>query len=278
MVPAACDLPDPGHRIAILSGGGILGTIPVINAGGDGQLLAARLCRPPGDAPAPVAVIAHGLPPLGEERADMVPPSCSSPPAAWFLARGYVVMLALRRGYGDSEGEQAENPGSCASPDYVKSGLEGGRDLAAILAFTVKQPYAKPQGAVIAGEGAGGWAVLGYASQTHPVPAALIDFAGGWGGRAEGQLGHTCRPDLLIDAAAKFGATDHAPVLWVYPANDEVFPRTLVDGLFDAFVRAGGQAELVRPTSPAPNGHELLFEDQGPEIWGSLVDAFLAKQ
>jgi dienelactone hydrolase len=272
---ADLDLPDPVHDIALREGGGVLGVITVTDAAGVDHSLATRLCRPDSDAPAPVAIIAHGLPEPGESRADMVPAACSSPAAAWFLERGYVVFLPLRRGYGDSPGAWAENPGSCASPDYIRAGREGARDLAAALDYALKQPFVRPDGAVLIGEDSGGWAVLGYASLPHPAAAALIDVAGALGGRAAGQLGHTCRPDLLIDAAASFGATARTRMLWIFAANDQVFPPDLARALHEAFLRAGGRAELVQPTAPGPDGHALLFEDDGPQVWGTLVEAFL---
>ena len=37
-----------------------------------------------------------------------------------FARRGYVVVLPLRRGFGATGGEFAEDPGTCANPDYRK--------------------------------------------------------------------------------------------------------------------------------------------------------------
>jgi dienelactone hydrolase len=278
-VIAACSLlPGPAARVAtFVGGGGEFIRIPVTDEYGEAQSIAARVCRPAGEAPAPVAVLAHGLPPVGESRADMSPASCAEPSVRWFRDHGYVVVLALRRGYGDSRGGWAEDPGACASPDYAHSGLEGARDLDAILAFAVHQPWAKPEDAVIVGEDAGGWAVIAYASQTHDVAARLIDMAGVQGARTASDLGHICRPDLLVEAAASFGATAHTPMLWVYPSNDRVIPGPVTAALHNAFVHAGGRAELVQPGVPSLDGHDVLFESDGPAIWGDLVGFFLSR-
>jgi pimeloyl-ACP methyl ester carboxylesterase len=195
-----------------------------------------------------------------------------------FRARGYVVVLPLRRGYGDSEGDFAENPGACASPDDVRAGLAAARDLDAVLSFAVHLPFAKAEGAVLVGEDSGGWGVIAYASQKHEVAASLIQLGGVLGARSAGRLGHVCRPDLLIEAAARFGSTARTRMLWIYAANDKVVPSDVVAALHDAFVHAGGQAELVQPRAPGADGHELLFDGQGPAIWGGLLDFFLASK
>jgi pimeloyl-ACP methyl ester carboxylesterase len=274
---AACGaVGGSARRVAALVGssGGEMVRIAVTDEAGEDRMLVARVCRPAGSAPGPIAIIAHGLPPRGESRAAMSPAACSSPPARWFHDRGYAVVLPLRRGYGESEGDWPENPGACASPDYVRAGQEGARDLDAVLRFAVAQPYAKADGAVIVGEDAGGWAVLGYAARPRQGPeVALIDMAGVMNGRRDG---HTCRPDLLVEAAAGFGAASHAPMLWIYPSNDTIIPDSVVKALHDAFVRAGGRAELVQPVSPDKDGHAMLFEAEGAEVWGSLFAFFLA--
>ncbi len=275
---AACSvLPGPAARVAtFVGGGGELVRIPVMDELGEAQPMVARVCRPAGDGPAPVAILAHGMPPVGDSRADMSPASCADPSVRWFRDHGYAVVLALRRGYGESRGGWAEDPGACASPDYAQAGREGARDLDAILTFAVHQPWAKPDDAVIVGEDSGGWAVIAFASQTHAVAARLIDMAGVQGARTASDLGHICRPDLLMEAAASFGATAHTPMLWIYPANDKVIPDAVTAALHAAFVHAGGKAELVQPNAPSPDGHELLFDTDGPAIWGDPVTTFLA--
>jgi len=71
--------------------------------GPGGSTLVARVIRPPGEARQPLVVINHGSPADGTQRAKMEPPRFSAL-SSWFLARGYVVALPLRRGYGESGG------------------------------------------------------------------------------------------------------------------------------------------------------------------------------
>src|SRR5438876_12164990 len=74
-------------------------------------LLQARVCRPAGEAPARVVVIAHGSPPSADARPGMNPGSRRSEAARRFLEGGFVVIAALRRGYGATGGDWGEGYG-----------------------------------------------------------------------------------------------------------------------------------------------------------------------
>jgi len=75
-----------------------------LDIGGIRYLLQARVCRPTSAAPARVVVIAHGSPPDASARPGMKLLSCESEAARWFLDRGFVVIAAMRRGYGETGG------------------------------------------------------------------------------------------------------------------------------------------------------------------------------
>ena len=235
----------------------------------------ARICRPPAEGRAKLAVLNHaGVAPDGD-RAGVVLPGCDSPPARWFLARGYIVVMPLRRGYGATAGAWAANPGPCAAPDYIDAGLEAGRDIDAAIQYASALPYARSDGIVVAGEGEGGWAVLGYAARPNPDVAAMVNMGGGMGGLAGGQRLRTCRPDLLVEAAAAFGRTARNRTLWVYATDDPVFSPELAAGMQAAFVDAGGTADLARPSDVGRDAHAMLFSARGEAIWGGLMTALL---
>src|SRR5262245_17743065 len=95
-----------------------------LDVGGIRYLLQSRVCRPPGEAPARVVVIAHGSPPDAGTRPSMKPVSCDNEAARWFLDRGFIVIAAMRRGYGETGGYWAESVGRCPAVDYARAGLE----------------------------------------------------------------------------------------------------------------------------------------------------------
>ncbi len=256
--------------------------IPVTDAAGETQQMISRVCRPVDTlvdgARAPVAVINHGSPRDPADRARMEPAGCGSEPARWFLARGYVVLFPLRRGFGASTGEVAESSGPCNSPDYVRAGLESARDVAAAVRFATRLPYVQPDGVVVVGQSLGGWATVALASEPHPGVSALISMAGGRGGHAFADEVGNCRPDLLVAAAGAFGRTARTPMLWIYADNDSFFPPPLARAMFLAFTAAGGRADLEQPSFPGSEGHALFYAAGGSQVWGPLVAAYLAER
>jgi dienelactone hydrolase len=181
--------------------------IPMVDAAGSQRLLQARICRPPGDMPARIVVMAHGTFPnnlntkLGH---------CTAEATRWFLDRGFIVVMALRRGYGATGGDWAEGISHKPGDDYVRPGLETARDIAATVDYATALPYARPQAAVVIGHSGGGWGTIAYNSIPHSRATALVSMAGGRGqsvtkdGVWLPELG-VWRPDLLVDAAGQFG-------------------------------------------------------------------------
>src|SRR5436853_4316950 len=83
-----------------------------IPAAGGSPLMQATVFRPPGEARAPLVVMNHGSPADNRERPKMDRPRFSAI-SSFFVARGYVVVLPLRRGYGKTGGRWAEDYGRC---------------------------------------------------------------------------------------------------------------------------------------------------------------------
>src|SRR6476659_4976645 len=103
-------------------------------AAGGGVSMIATVMRPPGEDKKPVVIINHGSPADGSQRAKMAPPRYTGL-SSWFVSRGYVVVLPLRRGYGETGGTWAEAYGPCQNPDYFNAGLQGAADIQAALDY-----------------------------------------------------------------------------------------------------------------------------------------------
>ena len=242
-----------------------------------GVSMVATVMRPPGQGKKPVVVINHGSPADGSQRAAMPPPRYSAL-SSWFLARGYVVVLPLRRGYGETGGSWAESYGQCQNPDYYRAGLRGAADIKVALDFMRTQPYVAPDRSLIVGESAGGWATLAFSSQNPPGVPGMIDFAGGRGAHQRlpgGGIGN-CTPDALVTASGRYGATARVPTLWIYAANDSFFEPSLVRRMFDAYNGAGGRG-FYKPLGNFGNdGHSLAGSDNGVAVWSGPVTEFLS--
>lgn len=242
-----------------------------------GVSMIATVMRPPGEDRKPVVVINHGSPADSSQRPKMAPPRYNGL-SSWFVSRGYVVVLPLRRGYGETGGAWAEGYGSCQAPDYYNAGLHGAADIKAALDYMRGQPYVAADRSLIVGQSAGGWATLAFSSQNPPNVAGMIDFAGGRGGHqklADGAIGN-CTPDALVSAAGKYGSTARVPILWIYAANDSFFAPSLARRMFDAYTAAGGRGTYRPLAAFGSDGHNLASSDSGAAMWSGPVGEFLA--
>jgi dienelactone hydrolase len=240
--------------------------------GPGGVLMDATVFRPPGNARAPVMVMNHGSPASSSERPGMKRPLFTSV-SSFFVARGYVVVLPLRRGYGATGGAWAEDYGRCNNPDYVDAGLQTAADIRAAIDYMRQQSFVAPDRTLVVGQSAGAWGTVAMSSLNPPGVPAMIAFAPGRGGHQPG-VGN-CEPSALVKAAGKYGATARVPLLWVNAANDTFFEPKLVDRMVAAYSGAGGQV-VHRPVGKFGNeGHSLSGSDSGAPIWHPLVEQFL---
>ncbi len=239
------------------------------------RLLYARVCRPTGEQPARIVVIAHGTPADPTRRPSMMPIACDHETIQWFMARGFVAVAGIRRGYGLTGGRWVETTGRCSAAEFVAAAREGAHDLDATVRYARNLPYARADGVVVVGQSAGGWAALGYNSVPHPHVVAMVSMAGGRGGRV-GNIPHTnCRPEELVRAASTLGATATTPMLWIYTENDTFFSPRLARAMHDAFRHSGASARLFQLGPFREDGHSLFFGPGGSAIWGPLVADYL---
>ncbi len=236
--------------------------------------MVANVLRPPGEDPRPMAVINHGSPADAAQRAFERPGFAAA--SEWFVARGYVVVRPIRRGYGATGGAWSETYRSCDEPTYREAGLETAKDIVAAIAFLARQPFVRPDRVVVVGQSAGGWGALALAGLNPPAVSAVVNFAGGRGGYAEGRPHTNCAPDRLIAAAGAYGRTARIPTLWVYTENDGYFGPSLSRAMYRAFSESGGRGEFVLLPGFGSDGHALFGSPAGVKHWEPLVERFLA--
>ena len=201
-------------------------------------------------------------------------PSLSS----WFVSRGYVVVLPMRRGYGETGGAWAEDYGRCQTPDYFGAGLQGATDIKATLDYMRGQPYVVADRAIVVGQSAGGWTTVAFSSLNPPGVPGMVNFAGGRGGHQklpEGGIGN-CAPDALVKAAGRYGSTARVPMLCLYTENDSYFEPALARRRVDAYDAAGGRATLRRLGPFGNDGHNMASSSSGVPMWSGAVADFLA--
>lgn len=239
---------------------------------GSGRSMRATVFRPPGGAPAPLVVVNHGSRVSGN--ATMPVPRFSAA-AGWFVRRGCVVVVPLRRGYGETGGRWNESYGHCENADFHRAGLEAARDIEAAVAYMRAQPFVRTPGTIVVGQSAGGWGSLAVASRNPADIPAIVNFAGGRGGRRGDVANVNCSPDKLVAGAAAYGRTARVPTLWIYTVNDTYFDPGLSRRMADAYRAAGGNVDYRLLPAFGRDGHSLFGAADGVPVWSTHVGPFL---
>lgn len=246
--------------------------------GDEGKLLVLQgaVFRPLGPKPAsgyPVVVFNHGSPLDAAERPKMTPNGYATA-VQWFTDRGYVVVAALRRGFGTSGGKFTEGV-SCDAPDYAKAGRTAAHDIRAIFEYVKRMPDVDLDRLVIAGHSAGGFGSIALLGEDGVKARAAISFAGGKGAGCL-HLGPPYTDDIVA-AAGVYGKKARTPSLWIYADNDSLFAPPLPDRMFAAYREGGAPAELVHIPATGKDGH-ALFTKAAEAEWTAAADRFLSAQ
>ncbi|MBB5886725.1 alpha/beta hydrolase [Xanthomonas sp. LMG 8992] len=244
--------------------------MPVVVQGVD-YALAARVYRPTGPGPFPLIVIHHGTPADRHKLADTRLGFARA--ARWFVAHGYMVVLALRPGYGNSSGSYLEGAGNCHDIDFVVAGRKIAAAEAAIVDAAARLPGVDPQRIVVVGQSAGGLGAVALADAPPPGVRGVISFAGGRGSNGKEVI--CAGEDRLVDAEKTLGAANTLPQLWLYAENDHFFRRELAHRMYAAY-RAGSTPPVALVDLPpfGDDGHKT-FAQADPSVWARPVAAFL---
>ena len=194
--------------------------------------------------------------------------------AAFFVAEGYVVLVPMRRGYGQSPGEADDRTsGPCSNPDYTDAGLRVGRQIMAIAAYMRQQPFVDASRVILAGQSAGGFGSLAAASLGPPGVIAVINFAGGRGSRAANDV---CGEARLVDAVGHFGQSTRVPSIWLYAENDLFFRPELARRMHAAYALGGMRTTIHILGRYGADGHGFMRRADSGGEWQPLIKEFLA--
>ncbi len=225
--------------------------------------------------PAPVLVLNHGRSPDAQGRA-AVGRAQYTQASDFFLRRGFIVAVPTRIGYGVTGGEDVEYSGPCEKKNYPPVNAMAAQQTLAVLQAMRQRPDAAKDRAVIAGQSFGGTTAAAVSAMNPPGIQATINFAGGGGGNPKTQPQRPCAPHLLEKMFRDYGSTARVPSLWVYAENDMYFGAQHPRDWFNAYVAAGGKAEMVQFPPHGEDGHSLFT--RFPQVWQPKVAEFLDAQ
>lgn len=217
----------------------------------------------------PLALITHG------KSASTVAMGETRPRNYAWLARdlarrGWIAAVVIRRGFGQSNG-----PGSaratCANTDFGERLGEDASELAAAIDVLRERDDVDGDRIVAIGESAGGAAVLGLAQARPAGLRGVINLAGGLA--LEG-----CEDksrEALVRTMTAWQKPDTPPQLWIYAANDTLFPPPLVERMRSAALDAGDDIRFVELPAVRPNGHLIFNNTSARFAWMKELDASL---
>jgi len=243
----------------------------------NGRAIAATILRPEGDGPFGAVVLNHGVSASARERARESSDLLINA-AAVFARRGYAVVMPLRRGFGATGGDMAEDPGSCANPDYQKAESNAADDVMVAYTYARTLPYVDGSRMMLAGQSAGGMVSVFTAATRQPEGlVAVLAFAAGRGGDPDINPGIPCAIEPVAKVMDGLGKTIRVPVLFHYAENDLFFSPKVSRGWYERFNANGANAEYVLQPAFGKDGHYLFGDTLGVRYWLPTVETFLGK-
>ena len=243
----------------------------------NGRTLAATVLRPEAQGPFGAVILNHGVSASARERARESSDLLINA-AAVFARRGYVVVMPLRRGFGTTGGEMAEDPGSCSNPDYRTAESNAADDVMAAYDYARALPYVDGNRMILAGQSAGGMVALYTAgTRTPPGLQAVLAFAAGRGGDPDINPGVPCAIEPVARVFDMIGKSIRVPVLMNYSENDLFFSPKVSRQWFDRLSASWQDAEYALQPSFGKDGHYLFGDTLGVRYWLPTVEGFLAK-
>ena len=246
-----------------------------VTVDGEAVRLAMRVYQPRGDGPFPTLVFNHGSTGTGRDPARFTRPIDFPELAAFFVSRGWAVVMPARRGRGGSEDEYDEgfefnraNGYACDAGRAIPGADRALRDVHAAMGTIRDMPFVDRTRVAIGGQSRGGILSVAYAGE-HPAGLkALINFVGGWSGALR------CRTDVNATLFRRGGAY-RGDTLWLYGEADPYYSIAHSRTNFGAFQAAGGTGAFFEFTPPpGSDGHQIVFH---PSLWGSTLEDYLRR-
>jgi dienelactone hydrolase len=247
-----------------------------IPVGSGAYSIAARIVRPTaGEGRFGAVVLNHGVAGTRAERL-RESPDLLLDAATEFARHGYVVVMPLRRGFGVTGGDYAEDPGPCSNPDFRKAEAAASDDVMAAYDYARRLSYVDGSRMILAGQSAGAMVSIFTAAMRAPQGlVAVLGFAAGRGGNPEYRPGVPCAVEPVAKLLDSLGRQIKVPVLFHYSQNDRFFNPATTRLWYDRFTAGGAKADYVMQPAFGADGHYVFSASGGSKIWLPAVEHFL---
>jgi dienelactone hydrolase len=221
---------------------------------------------------APFLVLNHGRPATAAAFAAM-PRQRYAANAQYFVARGFVVFIPTRVGYGPTGGDDVEYSGPCQGKIYPPVFRAAAEQTLTVLAHAKTLPFVDASRGIVVGQSFGGATAIALASLKPEGVLAAVNFAGGSGGNPEGSPERPCRADLLERTFSDYGKASRMPTLWLYSENDRYWGKDLPKRWFDGFLKSGGNGQFVQLPAHGKDGHPSFTANAA--AWKAAFEEFV---
>lgn len=186
-------------------------------------------------------------------------------------SEGYAVVYFVRRGYGNSEGEDSE-----LLETAVQCGLEAAKDYRAAVEYWSGKEFVLPGKVVLMGQSQGGWSVLACASVPIEGVVGVVNISGGTNYLSMGSGSITeAVQDHWVAGCEELGAEARVPSLWIYSENDKGISAPTAERMFMAYIGAGARANMLMLPAYGNDGHGIVMS---PDLFmGSIIEFFSSR-
>lgn len=231
--------------------------------------LEAILYKPPGVGSFPVVVFNHGSTGNGTDLIRRKHTETMPFFARYLNEKGIGLIIPMRRGRGNSEGDYNEYY-SCdrasAGVDYAAASLD------ATLNFLTGVSWVDNNRLIIAGQSRGGILSTIYASRNPEKFKGVINIVGGWMSDSCGDRGNT--GDVNLYFFKRSGQLTKTPHLFLYAENDSFYKNETTPKYSAVFQEGGGNVvSKMYQTPTGQNGHFVFYNSF--DLVRPDLDAFL---
>ncbi|MCC8982145.1 dienelactone hydrolase family protein [Bradyrhizobium acaciae] len=181
--------------------------------------------------------------------------------------RGWLAVVTMRRGFGQSEGPKPV-PITCQAASLGAWAGAAADDLQATIDTVAKRPDADPSKVIVIGSEIAGVAAVALSARNPPGLVGVVSVSGGLQSESNCPIN-----DLLVEGYKGFGAKNRVPNLWIYSSSDRLFGPDLAERLHTAFLDAGGDVKFVMFFHDGNVGTAIF--GQATEAWYVQMDGFL---
>ena len=219
--------------------------------------------KPSGLGPFPLVIINHGKNLGNPHQQERFRPMAM---VQYFIERDYVVVVPMRHGFAQSDGES-----NFSGNSVELYGLNGIGDLKATIDYAHTLPYVNKNITVMVGQSTGGWVTLAYGtSNPDPSVKGLVNFSG--------VVKEPCCFGLyneLIDVSGNFGDKTSLPTIWFYGDNDSLIDRHTANLMFVHYSHGNPNSRFIPFGLFSNDAHNLLMDPAGRKIWEPFLTQYL---